>query len=179
MLRRLGPQDVLRVYEIYKRSMQTTQTFFTRLWTEREWCQVYLGAQCLARVEITTDSESQGLESVRSPIRAFIHYRELPEILDVIMLGTDPSFQRSGVMSGLLAEWIELCLGPELSPSLQPGIIVRRNDSTDRKAIWLEVHENNMAAIALYRKFGFGEVGRRSRYYADGGTAICFSLQRA
>ena len=31
----------------------------------------------------------------------------------------------------------------------------------------LEVRESNEAARALYRRYGFYEVGRRKRYYAD------------
>ncbi|NJN57619.1 MAG: ribosomal protein S18-alanine N-acetyltransferase [Leptolyngbyaceae cyanobacterium SL_5_9] len=33
----------------------------------------------------------------------------------------------------------------------------------------LEVRASNRAAIALYQKFGFSEVGRRRRYYQDSG----------
>jgi len=32
-------------------------------------------------------------------------------------------------------------------------------------AVYLEVRESNAAARALYEELGFGEVGRRSRYY--------------
>ena len=32
---------------------------------------------------------------------------------------------------------------------------------------YLEVREHNQAALGLYRKFGFTEIGRRKRYYRD------------
>lgn len=35
-------------------------------------------------------------------------------------------------------------------------------------AVFLEVAEDNPGAIRLYRSLGFGEVGRRSNYYARG-----------
>jgi ribosomal-protein-alanine acetyltransferase len=35
------------------------------------------------------------------------------------------------------------------------------------EAVFLEVRESNEPARALYRKLGFGEVGRRKAYYAD------------
>jgi ribosomal-protein-alanine N-acetyltransferase len=38
-------------------------------------------------------------------------------------------------------------------------------------AMFLEVHEANLAARSLYDAAGYREVGVRSRYYADGGSA--------
>lgn len=40
------------------------------------------------------------------------------------------------------------------------------------EAMFLEVAEGNAAARALYRSFGFAEVGRRRRYYPDGSDAL-------
>ncbi|HWJ68261.1 MAG TPA: ribosomal protein S18-alanine N-acetyltransferase [Nocardioides sp.] len=39
----------------------------------------------------------------------------------------------------------------------------------------LEVREDNEAARALYARHGFGELGRRQRYYRDGTTAVVLS----
>jgi len=36
----------------------------------------------------------------------------------------------------------------------------------------LEVRESNLPAIALYRKMGFAEVGKRKRYYENGENAL-------
>jgi ribosomal-protein-alanine N-acetyltransferase len=36
----------------------------------------------------------------------------------------------------------------------------------------LEVAAENSAALGLYRALGFSRVGRRPRYYADGGDAV-------
>lgn len=38
--------------------------------------------------------------------------------------------------------------------------------------ITLEVNENNLPAIHLYKKFHFEEVGKRKNYYKNGDTAI-------
>ena len=45
--------------------------------------------------------------------------------------------------------------------------------------VFLEVEESNGAAITLYRKFGFAEVGRRQNYYraAGGGRAHALILR--
>ena len=42
------------------------------------------------------------------------------------------------------------------------------------RAIRLEVHQTNHAAISRYRKSGYREFGRVSRYYEDGGDALRF-----
>jgi ribosomal protein S18 acetylase RimI-like enzyme len=46
-------------------------------------------------------------------------------------------------------------------------------------SIRLEVHETNHAAISRYRKSGYQEFGRRSRYYEDGGDALRFEKRLA
>ena len=43
--------------------------------------------------------------------------------------------------------------------------------------ITLEVNENNLPAINLYKKFSFIEVGRRKKYYRNGDTAILMTLK--
>src|SRR4051794_10118687 len=44
-------------------------------------------------------------------------------------------------------------------------------------ALFLEVATSNAAALALYRREGFVEVGRRRRYYADGSDALVMRVQ--
>ena len=40
------------------------------------------------------------------------------------------------------------------------------------KTITLEVNENNLPAIKLYKDFKFKEIGKRKNYYKNGNTAI-------
>lgn len=40
------------------------------------------------------------------------------------------------------------------------------------KKIVLDVNEDNIGAIHVYKKAGFAEVGRRKKYYQDGKSAI-------
>ena len=42
------------------------------------------------------------------------------------------------------------------------------------RCLRLEVHENNAAAIARYRKSGYRQFGCHARYYEDGGDALRF-----
>jgi ribosomal-protein-alanine N-acetyltransferase len=48
------------------------------------------------------------------------------------------------------------------------------------RRLFLEVEEGNAAALALYRRFGFAEVGRRAAYFrqADGSPANALILRR-
>jgi ribosomal-protein-alanine N-acetyltransferase len=43
-------------------------------------------------------------------------------------------------------------------------------------AMFLEAAANNASALALYAREGFAEVGRRGRYYSDGGDALVLRL---
>jgi len=45
--------------------------------------------------------------------------------------------------------------------------VLSRLHALRAEALFLEVDETNIAALALYRKLGFREVGRRDGYYAD------------
>jgi ribosomal protein S18 acetylase RimI-like enzyme len=49
----------------------------------------------------------------------------------------------------------------------------------DCTSIRLEVHETNHTAISRYRKSGYREFGRHSRYYDDGGDALRFEKRLA
>ena len=44
------------------------------------------------------------------------------------------------------------------------------------QSITLEVNENNLAAIKLYQKFGFEQVGLRKKYYHNIDNAIIMNL---
>ncbi len=44
--------------------------------------------------------------------------------------------------------------------------------------VFLEVSESNPPALALYRRIGFREVGRRKGYYAEGGTGATALVMR-
>ena len=69
---------------------------------------------------------------------------DVPE-REILNIAVTPSFRRRGVAKALLERELDR-----------------------RKAIfYLEVRESNLAALALYRKVGFTEIGRRREYYQE------------
>ena len=74
--------------------------------------------------------------------------------LDIIELGVISEFRRLGVAHKLITHLQLYC--------------IRQNI----KKIFLEVAENNAAAIGLYEKTGFSNIGIRKNYYSRNGTLI-------
>jgi len=58
--------------------------------------------------------------------------------------------------------------------------VLSRLHALRAEALFLEVDETNLAALGLYRKLGFREVGRRDGYYADrsGGKSAALVMRR-
>lgn len=69
----------------------------------------------------------------------------------IIMLAIHPQFQGQGLGQALLLALLKSACDRQLERAT------------------LEVRESNLAAVYLYKKFGFKEAGRRKRYYEDTG----------
>jgi ribosomal-protein-alanine N-acetyltransferase len=82
-------------------------------------------------------------------ITGFVGVWVMPEEAHIVTIATRENHRRRGIGEMLLISAIQLAqrLGQPL--------------------VTLEVRVSNEAAIALYRKYGFDEVGRRPRYYSD------------
>ncbi len=79
----------------------------------------------------------------------------------IATLATHPNFRRQGIAKQLLVKSLE--------NACEEGA----------RAAFLEVRAGNEAALCMYKKFGFEEVGRRERYYKDNGEdAILMTLSR-
>jgi ribosomal-protein-alanine N-acetyltransferase len=78
---------------------------------------------------------------------------------EVLTLAVMPAACRQGIATCLLQE--------------TKALVVSRASA----ALFLEVATSNAAALALYRREGFVEVGRRRRYYADGSDALVMRVQ--
>lgn len=88
-------------------------------------------------------------------ILAFVLVRDIESAWEISFLGTAIDSRGRGLMRALLGHIFSL---------RPPG-----------RPIWLEVHELNEPARHLYETMGFIEVGRRPRYYADGGAARLYN----
>lgn len=89
-------------------------------------------------------------------LAAFCLFRLYESHREVTVLATHPDRQRKGDMRFLLAYMLE-----------------RRSPS---ERIWLEVHAGNEPALKLYEGLGFIQVGRRPKYYRDGGDAVLLTM---
>lgn len=87
---------------------------------------------------------------------SFVLFRLYENHREITVLATHPDRQRRGDMQFLLS------------------YILERRSPQER--IWLEVHDRNAAALALYTGLGFQQVGRRPKYYRDGGDALLLTL---
>ncbi len=97
-----------------------------------------------------------GLRADGFGLVAFVLFRLYDSHREITVLATHPDRQRRGDMRFLLSYTLE-----------------RRSPS---ERIWLEAHALNSAALALYLNLGFTEVGRRPKYYRDGGDAVLLTM---
>lgn len=72
----------------------------------------------------------------------------------ILNLATDKSMRRNGVASFLLDFLFERAVRQRMAD------------------VYLEVRESNESAKALYRRYGFAELGIRKSYYHDGENAL-------
>lgn len=82
--------------------------------------------------------------------------RTRPYEYEIHTIGVDPAYQGQGIGRRLVSELLELASG---------------------SVIYLEVRTDNTPAIALYKSFGFVNVGLRRRYYRASG-ADAYTMKR-
>jgi ribosomal-protein-alanine N-acetyltransferase len=102
------------------------------------------------------------LAAAEGELAALILMRAAAGEAEVLTLAVAPAHHRKGVGLALLIAGLELAEG------------------MGAETAFLEVADDNAAALGLYRKAGFDAVGRRSAYYrrGDGATADALVLRR-
>lgn len=88
----------------------------------------------------------------------FAFWRPLGEEAEILSIGVAPHKQRQGCARALLGEIIKEAAGR--------GV----------RKLFLEVDVANAPAEALYATLGFERIGRRKRYYRNGGDALVMRL---
>lgn len=96
-------------------------------------------------------------------IVGFILGQLVADEAEILSVGVAPDWQGSGLGQMLVEGLARAC---------------KRGEAT---RLFLEVAEDNVAALALYRKLGFSEIGRRQRYYVrpDGSAIDALTLALA
>lgn len=84
----------------------------------------------------------------------FVMTRVAGDEAEILTIAVVPGSRRKGIASALLNE------------------AARQASKHGARTMFLEVAENNAAALGLYNRLGFREVGRRKSYYGPGEDAL-------
>ena len=129
---------------------QLDQLSFTLPWTERSF-HFEVASNPASRCWV---AESGGV--IVGVVIAWL----LVDEMHIATIATHPDFRRQGIAQALLAH------------------VLRTGAVEGAVSSFLEVRESNLAAQAMYRKFGYEITGRRPRYYKDNGEdAILMTLE--
>ena len=124
---------------------------FDDAWDERAFRQFLAGAAFAFVAKTAAATELQG----------FILVQMAADESEILSIGTHPSARRCGLARALLT-----AAGKEAA-------------QRDAARIFLEVAEDNVAALSLYRQSGFEVVGKRHGYYLRGGRPADALMLRA
>ena len=93
-----------------------------------------------------------GKDAAATDLQSFIVIQVAADESEILSIATAPAARRAGLAHALLVE------------------AAARAALSHAKAMFLEVAEDNSAALALYRSCGFGVHGRRRGYYIRSGV---------
>ena len=99
-----------------------------------------------------------GTSGFIDPRGGLVLMRVAADEAEILTIGVVPALRRTGAGRSLLRA------------------AVNRVAEQGASSVFLEVAEINAPARAFYASTGFDEVGRRPRYYADGGDALVMRI---
>jgi ribosomal-protein-alanine N-acetyltransferase len=128
---------------------------FARPWSEEEFSAL-LGQGAVFGFKASGTGRRPGR------IAGFVLARHAAGEAEILTIAVARSLRRSGIGRGLM------------------DAVLRRLHHERTESVFLEVDESNAAAIALYRRLGFREVGRRTAYYRsrDGSRSDALVMRR-
>jgi ribosomal-protein-alanine N-acetyltransferase len=114
--------------------------------------------------------------------RSLRHFLRAPSAALIVAAGKDGHLAGTAIVlfrpRATVARLYSVAVAPHMSGRGIAALLLGKAEAIARRrrcrAIRLEVHVKNHAAIARYRKQGYGEFGRLRRYYEDGGDALRF-----
>ncbi len=126
---------------------------FARAWSSEEIAALLASASTLG---------SAALDPVTGRMRGFAVSRLAADEAEILTIAVERAWRGRGVGRDLLREHLS------------------RATLTGARAMFLEVDQDNAAAIALYTRFGFIKVGRREGYYRrpDGEPASALVMRK-
>lgn len=126
----------------------------------RGWSPAEIEALLADRRTIAIVGRRGSLLGSRRPV-GFVIVRAAGDEAEVLTLAVAPAHRRRGIGRLVMDE------------------AIRRLYADRVKALFLEVDEGNLAALALYRRLGFSVAGRRGNYYArpEGGSAAALVMR--
>ncbi len=129
---------------------------FAHPWAPTEFESLLAGRDVVGEAAIVTSFFGE------RRLTGFVLSRRGADTAEMLTIAVTPALRRKGVGAALLARHLAT-LAAEGANSL-----------------FLEVETDNRAALALYRRFGFLEIGERKAYYrkADGIAASALVLRR-
>ena len=108
-------------------------------------------------VDLVTDQDqpqSISADDLASQLNGYLLATMIDDEAEILSIGVTPDRQRQGVGKRLLQRFFE------------------HGTSQNMTRVVLEVAEDNIPAVKLYRDFGFVEFGRRKGYYKKGNRKI-------
>lgn len=115
---------------------------FSHGWEEEDFERL-LANRAVTCLAAASSGESRGFAG-------FVLFSRAADQAEIITLCVAPRFRRKGVAAALMAHCIAML------------------EASGAQSLFLEVAEDNTAALGLYAMLGFVEVGRRPRYYDTG-----------
>ena len=131
------------------------QDAFARSWSETEFA-------ALIAQETVTGFVAREIGRASAPPAGFVLIREAADEAEILTIAVARAHRGQGIGWALMDAAL-------------------RQLHADRVArVFLEVDEGNQAAIGLYRRLGFAEVGRRPSYYAvdEAGSGNALVMRR-
>ena len=112
--------------------------------------------------EIKSESNSESNAECNSESEKVVAYCCVQKVLDegeILRIAVAPEMRRKGIARDFLVKVIE------------------KMKSAGCESVFLEVRQENLPAIGLYKNTGFEELYIRKNYYGKGQDAVIFKLQ--